>query len=84
MPSRAKKLDHAVAKLPSIPKEPVTQFPTGPMTGEAINVAGIAFKQALIEALLNAELGHPWVTRPARRSWRHRRTIATALPPRRC
>jgi transposase-like protein len=58
MPSRAKKLDRAVAKLPSIPEELVAQFLTGPMTGEAINAAGIAFKQALIEASLNAELSH--------------------------
>jgi putative transposase len=58
MPSRAKKVDRAVAKLPSIPKELVNQFLTGPMTGEAINAAGIAFKQALIEASLNAELTH--------------------------
>jgi hypothetical protein len=28
------------------------------MTGEAINEAGIAFKKALIEASLNAELTH--------------------------
>jgi transposase-like protein len=58
MPSRAKKVDQAVAKLPSIPKELVAQFLTGPMTGEAINAAGLAFKQALIEASLNAELSH--------------------------
>jgi transposase-like protein len=58
MPSRAKQIDRAVAKLPSIPKELVNQFVTGPMTGEAINAAGIAFKQALIEASLNAELSH--------------------------
>jgi transposase-like protein len=58
MPSRAKKVDKAVAKLPSIPKELVARFLTGPMTGEAINAAGIAFKQALIEASLNAELNH--------------------------
>ena len=58
MPSRAKKLDRDVAKLASIPKELVAQFLTGPMTGEAINAAGIAFKQALIEASLNAELSH--------------------------
>ena len=58
MPSRAKKLDRAVARLPSIPKERVAQFLSGPMTGEAINAAGIAFKQALIEASLNAELTH--------------------------
>src|ERR1019366_4879433 len=58
MPNRAKKLDRAVSRLPSIPKELVAQFLTGPMTGEAINAAGIAFKQALIEASLNAELTH--------------------------
>jgi transposase-like protein len=59
MPSkRAKQIDRTVAKLPSIPKELVNQFLTGPMTAEAINAAGIAFKQALIEASLNAELTH--------------------------
>ena len=58
MPSRAKKLDRAVARLPSIPKELVAKFLTGPMTGEAINAAGLAFKQALIEASLNGELSH--------------------------
>ena len=58
MPSRTKKLDRTVAGLPSIPKELVAQFLTGPMTGEAINAAAIAFKQALVEASLNAELTH--------------------------
>jgi putative transposase len=58
MPSKAKKVDRDVAKLPSIPKELVALFLTGPMTGEAINDAGIAFKKALIEASLNAELSH--------------------------
>lgn len=58
MPSRTKNLNRTVAGLPSIPKELVAQFLTGPMTGEAINAAGIAFKQALIEASLNAELTH--------------------------
>ena len=52
MPSRTKKLDRAVTRLHSIPKELVVQFLTGPMTGEAINAAGIAFKQSLIEASL--------------------------------
>ena len=56
MPSKARKLDRTVATLPSIPKELVNQFLTGPMTGEAINAAGLAFKQALIEASLSAEL----------------------------
>jgi transposase-like protein len=58
MPSRAKKVEREVAKLPSIPKGLVSLFLTGPMTGEAINEAGAAFKKALIEASLNAELSH--------------------------
>src|SRR6202451_4863278 len=58
MPSRGKKQDRAVATLASIPKELVAQFLTGPMTGESITAAGLAFKQALIEASLNAELTH--------------------------
>ncbi len=51
-------MDHAAAKLPSIPKELVGQFLTGPMTEQAINAAGLAVKQALIEASLAAELTH--------------------------
>src|SRR5664279_3555409 len=58
MLSRAKKVSREVAKLPSVPKELVAHFLTGPMTGEAIETAGVAFKKALIEASLNAELGH--------------------------
>lgn len=58
MPSRAKRVEREVARLPSIPKELVGLFLTGPMTGEAINEAGMAFKKALIEASLNAELSH--------------------------
>ena len=40
MPSRTKQLDRTVANLPSIPKELVAQFLTGPMTGAAIDAAG--------------------------------------------
>ena len=58
MPSKARKLEREVAKLPSIPKELVSLFVTGPMTGEAINEAGLAFKKALVEAALEAELSH--------------------------
>jgi transposase-like protein len=58
MPTKAKRVSRDVAKLPSIPKELVNLFLTGPMTGEAINDAGAAFKKALIEASLNAELSH--------------------------
>ena len=58
MPSRAKKVEREAAKLPSIPKELVALFLDGPMTGEAINEAGLALKKALVEASLNAELSH--------------------------
>jgi len=58
MLSRAKRVSREVAKLPSVPKELVAHFLTGPMTGEAIETAGVAFKKALIEAALNAELKH--------------------------
>jgi putative transposase len=58
MLSKAKKVARDVAKLPSVPKELVAHFLTGPMTGEAIETAGVAFKKALIEAALNAELDH--------------------------
>ena len=58
MPSKAKKVDRDVVRLPSIPKALVDLFLNGPMTGEAIDAAGIAFKTALIEASLNAELDH--------------------------
>ena len=58
MLSRTKKVSRDVAKLPSVPKELVAHFLTGPMSGEAIETAGVAFKKALIEAALAAELGH--------------------------
>lgn len=58
MPSKVRKLERAVAKLPTIPKELVERFLSGPMTQEAVNAASLAFKQALIEASLNAELTH--------------------------
>ena len=83
MPSKAKRIDRAVAKLPSIPKELVSHFLTGPMTGEAINAAGAAFKKALIEAALNAELSHhlgydPGEEQPAGTGWSHACVVRTA------
>jgi transposase-like protein len=36
----------------------VSLFVSGPMTGQAINEAGLAFKKALVEAALEAELSH--------------------------
>jgi putative transposase len=47
-----------MAALPSIPKELIDQFVTGPMTGDAVNAATVAFKKALIERALGAELSH--------------------------
>lgn len=45
-------------KLPAIPKELLDQFGGGLMTADAIEDASAAFKKALIERALNAELGH--------------------------
>lgn len=55
MPTK-KKL--AVPALPAIPKELLDQFVSGPMTAEAVNAAGMAFKKALIERALGGELSH--------------------------
>jgi putative transposase len=57
MPSKTSKKKAAVA-LPSIPKEVIDQFVSGPMTAEAVNAASMAFKKALIERALGAELSH--------------------------
>ena len=64
MPSKAKRVEREVGKLPSIPKELVAHFLTGPMTGETINQAGVALKKALIEAALHGELSHHLGYRP--------------------
>src|SRR3954447_2414976 len=58
MPSKTKAVKAAMAALPSIPKELIDQFVTGPMSAEAVNAASMAFKKALIERALGAELGH--------------------------
>ena len=58
MPSKTKAIKAAMAALPSIPKELIDQFVTGPMSAEAVNAASLAFKKALIERALGAELGH--------------------------
>ena len=57
MPSKTSKKKPA-AVLPTIPKELIDQFVSGPMTAEAINDAPMAFKKALIECALGAELSH--------------------------
>lgn len=62
MPSKTKLKNAAIAAksaaLPKVPKELIDQFVTGPMTGEAVNAASMAFKKALIERAMGAELGH--------------------------
>jgi len=57
MPSKTSKKKPAVT-LPSIPKDIIDQFVSGPMTAEAVNAASMAFKKALIERALGAELSH--------------------------
>lgn len=57
MPSKMRK-KKLVAALPSIPKELIDQMVSGPMDAAAINAASMAFKKALIERALGAELSH--------------------------
>ena len=46
------------ASLPVIPAELLEQFSNGPMTADAINAAYQAFKKALIERALGAEMSY--------------------------
>ena len=46
------------ARMPEVPKELIDQFVSGPMNAEAVNAATMAFKKALIERVLGAELTH--------------------------
>jgi transposase-like protein len=66
MPSRktTKAALAAVAAMPSIPKDLVDQFVTGPMSAEAVENISQAFKKALIERALGAELSHHLGYRP--------------------
>ncbi len=50
-------LDHNLPDRAFIPEELIDQFVTGPMSGEAVNAASMAFKKALIERVMGAELG---------------------------
>jgi hypothetical protein len=58
MPSRksTKAAEAAAARLPSIPKELIDQFVSGPMSAEAVQDISMAFKKALIERALGAWL----------------------------
>jgi len=57
MPSKTSKMKPAAA-LPKIPKELIDQMVSGPMDAAAVNAASMAFKKALIERILGAELSH--------------------------
>lgn len=57
MPRKSKKKESPPA-LPAIPQELIDQFVTGPMTADAVNAVSMAFKKALIERALGAELSH--------------------------
>jgi transposase-like protein len=60
MPSRktTKAAEAAAARMPSIPKGVIDQFVSGPMSAEAVQDLSMAFKKALIERTLGAELSH--------------------------
>ena len=60
MPSRktTKAAAAAAARMPTIPKELIDQFVSGPMSAEAVQDISMAFKKALIERALGAELSH--------------------------
>src|SRR3546814_1801566 len=62
---------------PAIPTELIDYFVKGPMTAEAVEDASAAFKKALIERAMGAELSHhlgywPGTARPVQASdWRN-------------
>ena len=58
MPSKTKTAAAAGTALPSIPKELIDHFVTGPMSAETIQDISFAFRKALIECALGGELTH--------------------------
>ena len=66
MPSRktTKAALAAVAAMPPIPKDIIDQFVSGPMSAESVESISLAFKKALIERALGAELSHHLGYRP--------------------
>lgn len=66
------------------PKELIDQFVKGPMSAEAVQAASMAFKKALIERALGAELSHHLGYPRVRRRPRRRATTATAPVARPC
>jgi putative transposase len=58
MPSNKTTKKPSAESLPPIPKELIDHFVSGPLSAEAVNAASMAFKKALIERALGAELSH--------------------------
>lgn len=80
----------SVQELPAIPQELIDQFVTGPMSAEAVQAASMAFKKALIERALGAEMSHhlgypPGAARPEQalnhRNGRSAKTVLTEDGP---
>ena len=89
MPSKMSQKKPA-AELPIIAKELIDQMVSGPMNAQAVNAASIAFKKALIERILGAELSHhlgypPGAERPGEagnhRNGKSRKTVLTEDGP---
>ena len=72
------------ASMPLIPKELIDHFVSGPMSAEAVNAASTAFKRALIERALGAELSHHLGYAPGAAKPEEAATTATAPAPRPC
>jgi len=83
----ASQTENPAVALPAIPAGLLEQFGNGPMTAEAINAATLAFKKALIERALGAEMNHhlgypPGAAKPAnatnQRNGKGAKTVLTA------
>lgn len=80
MPGRTKQKNAEIAArsaaLPKIPKELMDQIVADPMTGEEVNAATLAFKKALIDRVMGAELGHHHLGQSEAEAGNHRNGIS--------
>lgn len=60
------------ARMPKIPAELIESLVSGPMTAEAVEEISAAFKRAVIERALGAEMSHHLENTPADASGNHR------------
>ena len=90
MPRKTKTSQAAGRELPAIPEDLIAHFVKSPVTAEAVQEASMAFKKALIERALGAELGHylgypPGAGRPAgianQRNGKSAKTVLTEDGP---